>query len=231
MPRPSVVDFEAMAKAQTADPELRALQASPSSTLQFTTVPHLASSTALICDTSTGTPHPFVPADFWRTVFNSLHQLSHPGIRATQQLIADRFVWPEKNADIREWTRSCLHCQRAKTQRHTVTPLSTFATPDARFRQIHVDIVGPLPPLHGYSYLLTCIDRFSRWPEAFPMPDITAETVALTFISGWVARFGVPSTVTTDRGRQFESQLWAFLTRLLGCKHLRTTSTIRLRME
>jgi transposase InsO family protein len=56
------------------------------------------------------------------------------------------------------------------------------------------------------------------------MQDITAETVALTFVSGWVARFGVPSSVTTDRGRQFESHLWRQLTQLLGCNQLRTTA-------
>ena len=56
------------------------------------------------------------------------------------------------------------------------------------------------------------------------MPDMTADTVALTFTSGWIARFGVPSTITTDCGRQFESQLWSKLLQLLGCKHLRTTS-------
>ena len=56
------------------------------------------------------------------------------------------------------------------------------------------------------------------------MPDMTADTVALTFTSGWIARFGVPSTITTDRGRQFESHLWSKLLQLLGCKHLRTTA-------
>ena len=54
------------------------------------------------------------------------------------------------------------------------------------------------------------------------MADITAETVARTLTTGWIARFGVPSTITTDRGRQFESQLWAQILHLLGCKHLRT---------
>ena len=99
-----------------------------------------------------------------------------------------------------------------------------FPTPDARFEQVHIDIVGPLPPSHGQVYMLTCIDRFIRWAEAFSMPDMTAETVALTFASGWIARFGVPSTISTDRGRQFQSRLWASLLQLLGCKHLQTTA-------
>ena len=166
----------------------------------------------------------FALTTFRRAVFDALHSLSHPGIRATQRLLTSRYVWPGINADVRKWARSCLQCQRSKVHRHIITPLSTFSKPDVRFDQVHLDIVGPLPPSKGYSYLLTCIDRFTRWPEATPMVDITAETVAQTFVNSWIARFGVPSTVTTNRGRRFESALWQKLMQLLGTKRLRTTS-------
>ena len=72
--------------------------------------------------------------------------------------------------------------------------------------------------------MLTCIDRFTRWPETIPIADITAECVARAFIQGWIARFGVPSTVTTDRGRQFESALWSNFMQLLGSKRTHTTA-------
>jgi hypothetical protein len=72
--------------------------------------------------------------------------------------------------------------------------------------------------------LLTCIDRFTRWLEAIPLSDITAESVAAGFLQGWISRFGVPSTVTTDRGAQFESTLWSSLMQTLGTKRLRTTA-------
>ena len=54
--------------------------------------------------------------------------------------------------------------------------------------------------------------------------DITAETVARAFIGSWIARFGVPSTVSTERGRQFDSNLWTELMHLLGSKRIRTTA-------
>ena len=135
-----------------------------------------------------------------------------------------RHVWPGINADVRRWARSCIQCQRTKVHHHTVSPLHSFPKPDARFDTVHIDLVGPLPPSQGYTYLLTCVDRFTRWPEAIPLTSITAEDVAKAFIWGWVSRFGTPSTIVTDRGRQFQSNLWTALTTLLGSKRVRTTS-------
>lgn len=218
-----VVDFRAMATAQQDDPDLAALQSN--SSLDIQQIPlALSDGVMLLCDVSTGTQRPVVPESFRRAIFDSLHALSHPGIRATQRLVTSRFVWPNINSDVRRWARTCLQCQRSKIHRHTSAPLGTFATPDARFDKVHIDLVGPLPPSNGFVYLLTCVDRFTRWPEAIPLVDGTAETVARAFVQVWISRFGTPSTVTTDRGRQFESNLWKAFTQLLGTKHLHTTA-------
>ncbi|ROT83866.1 reverse transcriptase [Penaeus vannamei] len=100
----------------------------------------------------------------------------------------------------------------------------TFPIPDERFQNVHIDIVGPLPMDDGFTYIVMMIDRFTRRPEATPIRDITAATVAKTFINTWVSRFGTPDTVTTDRGAQFESELWRHLMILLGSKRIRTTA-------
>ena len=221
---PPAIDFTAVAAAQLNDQELQQLKESSSTSLRFHNVPLEGTQHLLVCDISTGKQRPFIPSTFRYTIFERLHFLSHPGIRATQRLISSNFVWPGMNADVRKWTRNCVQCQQNKVTRHTSAPVSSFATPDIRFDHVHVDLVGPLPPSDGYTYLLTCVDRFTRWVEAFPLKEITAAVVAKVFISGWISRFGVPTTVTTDRGQQFESKLFSSLLSSLGSCRIRTTS-------
>ena len=67
------------------------LQSSPSSTsLQLEPVPLSMSESTILCDTSTGVARPVVPKDYRRTFFESLHNLSHPSIWATQHLLTAR---------------------------------------------------------------------------------------------------------------------------------------------
>ena len=158
----------------------------------------------LYCDTSTGVQRPVIPLAWHRIVLDSLHSPSHPGIRA---LVTARFVWPGIIADVRQWNRACLQCQRTMIQRHSMAAFVSFPTPDARIDIVHVDLVGPLPLSQEFTYLLECVDHFTRWPEAILLTSISVESVAKVFLLLWIARYSVPSCIVTDRWRQFKSQL------------------------
>ena len=218
------IDAKKISAAQQDDEELQQYLSSDSTGLKLKKFPVPESDNHIVCDISTGQTRPFVPQDLRRTVFDTLHNVSHPSIRSSVVLISKRFVWPRMAKDIRNWAKTCVGCQKSKVSRHTRSPIGQFPAPDERFAHVHIDITGPLPPSQGYTYLLTCIDRFTRWPEVIPLKDISSETVSRAFLLGWVARFGVPTKVTTDRGRQFEANLFHELTKLLGCAKTRTTS-------
>ena len=159
---PPVLNFEDMALAQGDCKFLT--KETPTLSLHLVQLSIPNSSLTIYCDT---TPRPVVLPSFRRTVFDSLHSLSHPGIRATIKLISSRFVWPKMRSDIKLWSRTCLPCQMSKVHKHIVSPVGNFPPTTARFDKVHIDIVGPLPSSQGFTYLLTCIDRFTRWPEAF----------------------------------------------------------------
>ncbi len=165
-----------------------------------------------------------MPSTFREKVFHLLHNLSHPGIRATTNLIASRLCWDGMMKDVRTWAKNCVVCQRATVQQHNKAPIGSFSSPDARFSHVHLDLVGPLPLSNGQTFLLTCVDRLTRWAEAIPISDSKTETVVRAFLYHWVARFGSPQYVTTHRGVQFESSLFRSLTHFLGCERFRTTA-------
>jgi len=216
------LDYEALATSQETDDELK-IYRNGSSALQIKRVQLPGTPVSVYCDVSSTTARPFVTKQFRRAAFESVHQLAHPGIKATVKLVTQRFVWPSIKSDCRRWARSCIECQRSKITRHVSAPCGTFAPPSSRFEHVHLDLIT-MPSSEGYRYCLTCVDRFSRWPEVIPLVDQEAVTVARAFYEGWIARFGTPLRVTTDQGRQFESQLFRQLSALYGVAYLKTTA-------
>ena len=219
----SAINYKELSADQALDAEFTRLRHSTSSTMNFKLLKSFDNH-LIWCDVSTGHNRPYLTERFRKTVFLNLHGLGHPSHRATKPLINTRFVWHGMNIDIDKWCRSCKGCQTAKISRHNGPVFGKFTEPTERFDHVHIDIVGPLPYTDGFRYLLTCIDQFTRWPEAIPILDIRAETVADVFFSGWIARFGTPATITTDWGAQFESKLWDGLCNQFGIVRNRTTS-------
>ena len=170
----------------------------------------------LYCDTSTGKPRPYLTKSYRRQVFETLHNMSHPGAKTSTKLIGDRFVWPSMRKDCRVWARCCISCQRSKVSRHVKSSLGDFATPSTRFSHVHADIIGPLPPVNSYRYCLTITDRFTRWSEVCPLQTITAESVTMGLLSCWISRFGCPEKLTVDRGSQFTSHTFKDVAKQFG---------------
>ena len=93
----------------------------------------------------------------------------------------------------------------------------------APLERVAVDIMGPFPKTdNDNEYLLVVGDYFTKWAEAFPLKNHTAQTVADVSVEEFVALYGLPRSLHLDQGREFESQLIAELYKLLRVKKTRT---------
>lgn len=215
------MDYVAIAAAQLLCPETAQLR--DSEALRVVSV--AAGSAFLWCDTSTGQPRPLLPPVYRKQLFSLIHGLAHPGIRATKRLVAARAVWRRMASDVTAWCRDCQDCQRAKVTRQPHAPVQPIEVPTRRFSHVHVDIVGPLPTsAAGHSHIFTMIDRSSRWVEAVPLLSTSTSACVEALLATWVARFGVPALLTSDRGVQFTSAVWTALCHRLGISHITTTA-------
>ena len=135
-----------------------------------------------------------------------------------------RWVWKGMQAVVKKWCIECVACQVSKVTKHTVPTLWEIPVPSRGFTEVSLNIVGLLPPWQGFCYLLTMIDRNTRWLEVAELKDINATTVVAACVRTWVSRYGVPVTLVTDRGSQFTGELWSSMCIQLQISHQTTTA-------
>ena len=125
---------------------------------------------------------------------------------------------------MRIFLRKCEPCARYhRGKPPKQTRLKPFVAGEP-FELVSIDVTGPHPTSRkGNRYMLTVMDSFSKWAEAYPIRNHHADTIARQLVNHF-PRFGVPRQLLSDRGPEFESLLFAELCRLLKMDKIRTTS-------
>ncbi|XP_058795728.1 uncharacterized protein LOC131666788 [Phymastichus coffea] len=156
----------------------------------------------------------YLPAALRRQASDILLSPAHPNPRTTTRALSAKFAWPHIREDTYNWARAGIPCQKSKISKHNRAEHQTFDVPENRYEPIHLDLIT-LPVVQNFWYSLTGIDRFTRWPLAVPLPDMTAETVASALVTHWISQYGCPIIITSDQDTQFEAALFVALITLL----------------
>ena len=154
---------------------------------------------SLLVDTSQGMQRILIPSRYETDIIDHYHNLNHLGSEATVQFITARFCFYNMKRKIRERVKACISCKRAKISRHIISPLTSCKMPPARLDTIHANHCGAFPECQGFSHLLVCIDRFSRFIFTFPLQNIRATTV-IVGINSFVSIFGQMRTLRVNNG-------------------------------
>eukprot|EP00117_Sycon_ciliatum_P011053 scpid10434/ scgid12689/ Retrovirus-related Pol polyprotein from transposon 412; Protease; Reverse transcriptase; Endonuclease len=169
-----------------------------------------------------------VPSAIRQDILTALHTdaiAAHLGITKTADKARQRYYWPGMTSDIEVFIRACPVCQAR--QGPVPKPAAPLRSQQSSFplQRVAMDIMGPLPATARQNrYILVIGDYFTKWVEAFAMPDMLASTVARYFVDGFVCRYGVPLALHTDQGPQFESRLMQTVCKLLDITKTRTTA-------
>ena len=178
-------------------------------------------------NTADFTPRIILPPSLRDLCINELHNskaAGHLGYTKTLRRVKDRYFWVGMTVDLRSYLRKCIQCARRKRPaRKRRAKLRQYRV-GSPLDRVAVDILGPLPETtKGNLYVMVIGDYFTKWVEIHPIPDQTAETVAQKLTEEFICRFGCPSELHSDQGRNFESRVFAEVLRLLGVRKTRTT--------
>lgn len=130
-------------------------------------------------------------------------------MRKTLAKIRERFYWVNCKEDVKTWCRKCEVCATGNGPRgRKKAPMRQYNV-GSPFERIAIDVLGPLPESQaGNKYILVAMDYFSKWVEAYAIPNQDAVTVSNILVKELFWRFGAPLELHSDQGRNFESAVF-----------------------
>ena len=168
-----------------------------------------------------------VPAKLRTFVMKTSHasiMSGHLGFKKTLSKLKRSFYWHRMKETVRQFVASCATCgARKRPNPKPKAPLGDYNV-GAPMDRVALDIMGPFPESNcGNRYVLVVGDTFTKWIEAYAIPDQTAKTVADKLVHEFISRFGTPLELHSDQGRTFESSLFKDVCKLLEIHKTRTT--------
>ncbi|GFY06603.1 retrovirus-related Pol polyprotein from transposon 412 [Trichonephila clavipes] len=143
----------------------------------------------------------------------------------TLQKVPERFYWNKGRNDVEKCCRICDPCAARKSPRKRTRGRLQLYNVGAPFERIAFDILASLPrSSDGNNNILVVMDYFTKWPEAYPIPDQEASTVAEVLAQQWISRFGLPLQLHSDQGRNFDFTVCKRLCEILAIDKTRTTA-------
>ena len=196
-----IADLKELKTAQNADGELMAPKTTNNAWRKFTLLEKQGITYARV----ESRDRVALPYSLLAKASRAAHLLmAHKGVAATLSTLEQVAVSPYLREAVVKTVSECLECQlkTTPTRQHALYVPKTAEGP---FQTWSLDFVGPLPPsgTQGARYVLTMVDVFTKWPEAFPCKAATAETVLKHLTQDIFPRFGLPGTLHSDRGTHF----------------------------
>src|ERR1043165_1046283 len=149
----------------------------------------------------------------------------HMAFKTTRCRIKLGFWFPKMDDRIRTYCASCPICQlRAPVKVAHRVPITPIPRDDElAFTHLSMDCIGPiiapndpLVPKPEYNYALVLVDKFSRWPMAYPLRSLNAKGICDALLQTFMT-FSVPKVITSDCGSNFTSKLTKDFLKRLGC--------------
>ena len=169
-----------------------------------------------------------VPAELRHRLMYAYHDTiisAHRSAEKMYLLMKLNYYWKGMYGDLHNWTQSCVRCSKAKampkTRRAKLQPIVEHRP----MGMVNIDLIGPMQWCpEQYRYVLTMVDRATRYCFAVPIPDGSAITIAKTLFSEVISKFGLIDYIVSDRGLNFTSPIVQHLCSLLGTKRILTSA-------